>query len=353
MKKLIYSLLGIFLSLSISAQTNFYAPTSDLTDTELQNISDAKEDIDAGDNMLATADNMKQQYNSLFSGNTRKKKKAEKKTVPAKKNIMVAGRKYSTGYTNLYNIYLDKLNGVVFEFSDDATFADEKKEEAEKLLTDGTNLINQNINYSDKDLQKTVKFSNLRTNIFNGKEKQKQAIEKLVEALDRYEQQSQKKDDLIDADNKAWQAALLANTIDACEEYITNYPNGLHVAEAEAKIQDITDKILAAQNTQGNPDVVYHIQIAASKNNLTDGQIKNRIYFTNEEIIHFEEGAWHKYYIGEFSSYWDAHTYRKTMGRTKTGTTPFIIAFVNGTKVPIEDALSAEGIDPATIDDQY
>lgn len=357
MKKLIYSLFIILISFQLSAQ-DFYAPTSDLTDTEKEAIEDAKKDIDRGDRMIAAADNDYQKYADLFNGNKRKQKKAEKKTVPAKRNLITADNYFNSGYQKLYDVYADKLDGIVFQFQDDQATAQDLIDQAKSLFDEGNQILQNNKGYTDKQLQKTIKYQNLATNIKNGAQKEKEAIEKLVEALTLYENQAQKQQTMVNADNQAWQNALMEDSISAYEEYIQNYPNGIHVAEAEQKIEDLHKKIADAQNQQGNPDLVYHVQISASKTPLSDATIKSRVFYTNETIEHFEEDDsqgrhWHKYYIGSFSSYWDAHTYRKSMGRMKNGSNAFVIAFINGQHVDIKVALQAEGIDPASVQNQY
>jgi len=361
MKKLIYFLFAIFLSFQLSAQNDpvdIYLPTSDLTDTELEIIEDAKDNITTASGMVTRADADYQQYKHLFNGNNRKKKKAEKKTVPAKRNLMNAGNYFTRGYQKLYDLYSAKLDGVVFQFQDDQATSDDLRAQAEDLFNEGKTVLDANKSFKDKQLKKTVKYQNLSSNIINGSNKEKEAVEKLAEALALYENQAQKQQDMLTQDNQAWQDALMENSISGFETYIQNYPNGLHVTEAEQKIEELRQKIADAQNQQNNPDLVYHVQIAASKTALSTSTIKSRVFFTTENIELFEEDDargrhWYKYYIGSFSSYWDAHTYRKNMGRMKNGSKAFVIAFINGQKVEIGTALQAEGIDAADVQNQY
>ncbi len=351
MKKLLYVLVILFISFRLNAQIDIYAPTSDLTDTETETIADAKKDIDRGDRMTAAADNDFQKYANLFSGNKRKKKKAEAKTVPAKRNLLTAGNYFNTGYKKLYDLYTTKLSTIAFQFQDDKQAADKLVTEAEKLFNDGENILKSNKTYSDKQLKKTVKYQNLASNITSGAEKEKQAIEKLAEALALYENQTQKQQDLNAKDNQAWQDALMEDSKNAYETYIQNFPNGMHVTEANQKIQDINQKIADAQSKQNNPDIEYHVQIAASLVPLSDGKIKNSIYFTNEAIQNYQEDDsqgrhWYKYYIGTFSGYQEAHTYLGSMGRLKNRSKAFVIGFINGEHVAIDVAVSAEGLNP-------
>jgi N-acetylmuramoyl-L-alanine amidase len=106
--------------------------------------------------------------------------------------------------------------------------------------------------------------------------------------------------------------------------------------ELNENSNNITNKATEEENINSN--VYFIIQIAASKTELsTDNLMKN---FPTKEVLNIENvDGWYKYTINKkFVSYDEALQY-KTNLKTK-GT--FIIAFKNGKKVSIEEALKKE-----------
>ncbi len=91
-------------------------------------------------------------------------------------------------------------------------------------------------------------------------------------------------------------------------------------------------------NDQQKDEIHYKIQIAASKVELTADQLINN--FNTKEILNVEiEGEWYKYSIRKkFTNYSEAFEYKN--GLKINGV--FIIAYKNGNKVSIEEALKAE-----------
>ncbi len=107
-------------------------------------------------------------------------------------------------------------------------------------------------------------------------------------------------------------------------------PNVIHKEKAYQ-----TDNI---QNINSNTKVYYRIQIAASATNLSIEQLK-KIY-PNLSIISSEyENGWYKYSIRKnFKSYIEASKYKNIIDVEGA----FIIAYINGKKVPVTEAIEQE-----------
>ena len=326
--------------MQVTAQ-DLYKPTSDLTDSELKIINDAQKNIERADRMTANAQNDYQKYSSLFTSKKKgKQKKAEKKTVQAKRNLLTAATYFNKGYKKLYDLYSEKLSTFVFKFPEDQQKADDLQSEADKAFSNGETTLSKNNSFSDKQLKKDVKFKSLQSSITSGAEKEKEAIEKLVEALALYEKQEQKQIDLSAKDNKAWQNALMENSISSFQGYIDNFKNGLHIAEAQQKIDELEEKIRIAEEQQNNPELVYHIQIMADTHQWTTQEITSKIYFTKEKITESYADGWYKYWILSFTSYDEAKAKAKQIKYKRKGV--FVVATINGQIVDILQALDVE-----------
>ncbi len=89
--------------------------------------------------------------------------------------------------------------------------------------------------------------------------------------------------------------------------------------------------------------IKYHIQIAASRKPLTEDQLMN-IYSGKEDINHFKEDGWDKYYISEFTRFDNAANARKHVGVKGA----FVIAFCLGEKIIAYRARHVEKIFAST-----
>lgn len=340
MKKLFLVILVLAFNISLFSQ-DIYSPTSDLTDSEKDKIEDAKKDIVRADRMTANANNDYQKYKNLLTSDKKsKQKKGEKKTVQSKRNLLTAGTYFSKGYEALYNLYSEKLSTIIFKFPEDQQSADEYKTKADKLFADGSSMLSKHGSYSDKDLKKSVQFKTLQTDIITGSQLEKESVQNLAKALELYDLQEKKQDDLNQKDNEAWQNAVMENSITGFETYIDNYPNGLHIYEAEQKIQELEEKIRIAETQQNNPELIYHIQILADTKQWSDQKIKSKIYYTNEKISENYIDGWYKYWIGSYDSYDEAkEAVKKVKIKRKSA---FVVGTVNGELVEILDALNVE-----------
>lgn len=327
--------------MNVFSQVDIFNPPLTFSNDEESIIQKSEKDINRADKMMTNAQNDFDKYKKLFTSKRRRKqKKAEKKTVTAKRNMLTAATFYNKGYENLYKLYTDRLSKLNFEFDEDRTEADKLVANAEKLFKSGQKQLPLNKTYSDKDLKKKVKFTQLKSKVNKGKNDLQRSIEKLTEAMDLFAQQNAKKQKMIEEDNNAWQSALQTNSIDSYQHYLDKYPDGLHKAEAQNKIDEIQKQIELAQQQQENPDLIYHVQIMADTHPWTTDEIKRKIYFTNQKIEETYSDGWYKYWIGSFDNYEDAKALRDQVRRRRKGA--FVVATVNGQIVDILKALDFE-----------
>lgn len=340
MKKIFVFLITGLLFFQINAQ-DIFNPMSSLTDDEKTTIANAQDKLDRAARMMANADNEYQKYKSMFTSDKKgKQKKAEKKTVTAKRNILSAANYYNKGYSLLYQSYIDKLSTLVYSFQDDQTNATKLTDEAETIFAQGQTLLTKNGSYTDKELKKDVRYKSLENTVKNGADKENEAVMKLVEAMQLFDNQDQRRQQYNEKDSRAWQNSLMENSISGYQTYIEDYPNGIHINEAQSKIKELEDKIKIAEQQQDNPELVYHVQIMADKHAWTTNEIKNKIYSTNEKITENFYDGWYKYWIGSYSSYEDAKAKAKKIRYKRRGV--FVVATVNGVPVKILQALNIE-----------
>lgn len=342
MKKVILTLsMLLFVTFSLLSQ-DIYAPMSNFTDDEAEQISKAKDLNERGNKMMSNADNEYNQYKDLFtSGKKGKIKKAEAKTVPAKKNMISAGNYYLNGYQILYDLYTTKLNTLTFEFDEDKQKAAQLQQDAQKKFDAGKKILQNHQKHDEKDLKSNITFSQLAKDIKNGQQKLDDAVSELAQALNLYENQNIKKQQLADSDNNAWRDALMKNSIEGYQGYIDNFANGMHVAESNQKITELEQKIKDAELQQKNPNLIYHIQIMADKKQWSISDIKSKIYFTNEPITEQFFDGWYKYWIGNFKTYEEAKKYLQNNVRPKRKGA-FVVGTVNGVFVEIKNALDIQ-----------
>lgn len=340
MKKIFVFLITGLLFFQINAQ-DIFNPIKSLTDNEKTTIADAQDKLDRAIRMMANADNEYQKYKSYFTSDKKNKQKsAESKTVTAKRNILSAANYYNKGYSLLYQLYMDKLSTLVFGFQDDQTNANKLSDEAETIFAQGQTLLTKNGSYTDKELKKNVGYKSLESTVKNGADKENEAVMKLVEAMQIFENQDQRRQQYNEKDSRAWQNALMENSISGYQTYIEDYVNGVHINEAQTKIRELEDKIKIAELQQTNPDLVYHIQIMADKHAWSNSDIKSKIYFTNETITETYFDGWYKYWIGNYPSYEDAKAKAQKIQAKRRGV--FVVATLNGVPVDILQALNVE-----------
>jgi len=115
----------------------------------------------------------------------------------------------------------------------------------------------------------------------------------------------------------------------------TTKPDRASVAEGQKPLrEDFRGRYLVGETNDldlpSKTIVSYHIQIAASRKPLGQDVIK-RLYDGDEEVYHYQEDDWEKYYIGDFTSYEQSLNLLRQINVKGA----FPIAFVTGIKTPI------------------
>jgi hypothetical protein len=97
-------------------------------------------------------------------------------------------------------------------------------------------------------------------------------------------------------------------------------------ADKSAEIGIITDENID-QLIPAGEEVIYRIQIAANRNELSQRAL-SRMYYGNKTIEMINENGWYKYSVGDFDTYEEASRFRKSSGVENA----FIVAYRKGTK---------------------
>jgi len=325
MKKLIVLFIGVFfIQFSFGQSVDIYGVILNPTSKQKSSISRAKRDIGRADKLVSAAQKAYQKYSKLFnSKRKRKRRRAEKKTVSAKRNLMTAGTFYDKGYKALYDLYTDYLKGVSFSFPEDQQKAANLMSEAENFFKTGESILQKNRGFTDKELKKKVQFKKLQGSIYKGRDNEKQAIEKLAQAIQLYNMQGEKLKAQQQKEDNLWQQALQANTISAYQNYINAYPDGRYVSLAQQKIAEIEQQIKEAEQNKES-DIIYRVQILADVRPWTDNEIKAK-YGISDHIYESFYNGWYKYSVGEFHKYEDAKQKRDQIRKKVKGA--FVIAF--------------------------
>jgi len=345
MNKILIAIALTIIALNVKSQ-DVFTPLSFFTAEDNDLISKSKDMVDRGGRMMSTADNEYNKYKDLFtSGKKRKIKKAEAKTVPAKKNMISAGNYFKNGYKDLYNLYVQKLNEINFEFPEDKEKSEELIKNAEKKFESASKIIDNSQKYDEKALKNDIGFTKIQKDIKKAEEDFKTSVTLLYEALMLYENQNIKKQKLDQKDDQAWQMALQKNSIEGYQQYIDEFPNGKYKTMAENMIKDLEQKIKDAELKQKNPSLIYHIQIMADKRPWTEQEIKTKIFATNEAITEQIIDGWYKYWIGSFTKYEEAKKYLQTNVKPRCRGA-FVVGTVNEQFVNIKEALKIQNMSP-------
>ncbi len=338
MKKIVILVLSLFLLSGVKAQ-DVFEPLSFLSADEAKTVKKAKEKVSRGESLFKIADRDYQKYKNLATAKKKgKQKKAEKKLVPAKRNIAFAGKAIEQGYRMVYSLYEEKIGSVNYMFPEDKQAAEDLLSEAKSTFESSSKTLKKYESYDNKKFQKSVKYQAEMREVKGAAEQAKQAVAKLYEALQLYDNQESKKQQQSQKDSQAWSRALSANSIAAYQKYLGDFPNGKYVAQARSKIQELEEKIRLAEESQNNPRLVYHVQIMADTHPWSEEDIKSKIYNTNQAITEAYVDGWYKYWIGDYQTYDDAKAGVSRVSRRGA----FVVGTINGQPVDILQALEAE-----------
>ena len=313
---------------------------NELDDNDLKKLEGAAEDIMQGDAKLDKVGEEDDRIDKYFK--KKNKKKAEKKAVLAKQMRIDAAKKYASGYSAIYDVYARKLASVKFQYPDDESLANRYLEDAESLFKRAKDKLNGYKKLKKKDLKKTVQYSKLKRDLAAIPELMKQANDDQLQAFSLWQKQEQKMAQ-EEADESAWEKALAANTIEAYQIYLANYPYGKYSALAQNKISEIQAAIEREQEKNKVEDdttpvglangLVFKVQIIAVSQALTTEQLQE-FYGGSEDVYEIQDEGLYKYSIGTFTSYNEANDYSATVGVSDA----FVIAFKDGVKISVLEA---------------
>ncbi|MBN2274979.1 MAG: hypothetical protein JXR41_10080 [Bacteroidales bacterium] len=122
--------------------------------------------------------------------------------------------------------------------------------------------------------------------------------------------------------------------------------------EIKPEQQEITEEQVAivdnerqAQQIPSDDKIIYRVQVAANKTELSQGALQ-RIYYGNKSVEMLEENGWYKYSVGDFNTYAEANKFRKSSGVKNA----FIVAYRQGKRfmpgISEKTDLTAESMAP-------
>jgi len=340
---ILFLILGFFVK---SFSQDFYTVLEDqLTADQKAVITTAKATIAKGDAQVKKADAEDVKNAKLLDSDKKgKQKKAEKKSVDAKKYRINAAIKYDEGYTAIFNMYMEILNSAEYIFVEDGSLSQKYTDDANTSFADGQRVLAkyQDVKTEDALIKKT--YTTLKSDLASMVTYEETGLQMVVDAILLWKGQDAKKTELDNADETAWTGAKKLDKIPAYKNYLASYPEGLHAEEAATKIEALEDAFLEAQSKTATTSnkVTYKVQILADKKEWTDAKIKSKIYFGTETVNKRYDDGYYKYSIGEFKTYAEAKTFKNKIGVKGA----FVTCFVEGKQVEILDALKVEGVKP-------
>jgi len=342
--------IGVILTLILGFYINsfsqdFYTVLEDqLTADQKAVITTAKATIAKGDAQIKKAEAEDTKNAKLLSSDKKgKQKKAEKKSVDAKKYRINAAIKYDEGYTAIFNMYMEILNSAEYIFVEDGSASQKYTDDANTSFADGQRVLAKYQDIKAEDALEKKIYTTLKSDLASMVTYEQTGLQMVVDAILLWKGQEAKKEQVDAADETAWTGAKKLDKIPAYKNYLASYPEGKHAEEAAAKIESLEEAFLQDQTKTGTgKKVVYKVQILADKQEWTDARIKSKIYFGSESITkRFTEG-YYKYSIGEFKTYAEAKSFKN-----KTNVKgAFVICFVDGNQVDVLEALKTEGVKP-------
>ncbi len=113
---------------------------------------------------------------------------------------------------------------------------------------------------------------------------------------------------------------------------------GLYKRYQDPAFEKLDHQIISSiDNEETDSDIIYRLQIIASRKPVPDKTLMKK-YTGDLEIRKFEEDGWYKYYIAEAPTYFEAKQVLNECGVKGA----FIIAYDEGIKVPLKDAMSKQ-----------
>ncbi|MBO4245000.1 MAG: hypothetical protein J6V76_07855 [Bacteroidales bacterium] len=310
-----------------------------LTDEQNSSLLKLQDDITKGEKFVAQAESQdKANAKFLNSSKKGKLKKGEKKSAEAKSLRIKATKLYEKSYTSLYDIYKQVIEGSEFIYQSDKSQADSYLSDAENDLQDGSAKLSPYGKLTAKSLE-TKTYSTLKSDMASCKSKFQSAGDNCYSALKLLYTQEERKNQEAAAEQSFWNSTVSVNTIDAYKKYISKYPNGKYVSEAQRRIANLQNAGRQRRVTSDNPDegLAYRIQICADKRKWSPRKLQ-RLYKGNLKIDERQSDGFYKYWIGCYRSYEEAQQAEMGMNLKQS----FIVCFNDGQQIHVTEAQQIE-----------
>lgn len=118
--------------------------------------------------------------------------------------------------------------------------------------------------------------------------------------------------------------------------------------EEEKKAAEAVKKQSSSQSSavikEGKPvdGLVFRAQVAAGKKKVSPS-VFNTEFNLSDEIFYEEHEGWHKYTVGNFSSYRAAKTFANQIRDNNSVTGSFVVSYNNGNRISVQEAISIAG----------
>ena len=306
--------------------------------------------------------------------------KWELKTWEAKEQRIIAERNYQQAYAMISAVYTELINNSEYETIQDKTKAHSLNTEAEEQFKAAGEILSKFQDLSKISMANT-NYEMLQTELKKSHELKITGIQDQITAL---KINREKVDLRIDEqDLAAWEKAISENTVASYHEYLNNNPRGKYASKANKRIRmletstkDIAEnkKISSKNNpkrnlkannntstdnkntstetdnanndlnkanhnnysTNKNEELVFKVQIAASKTALTDWILMHKA--PDAKLIEeYRTSSWIKYMVGSFKTYHDAASYRNKLKSTSPDA--FIVVFEKGKQVAVTEQM--------------
>ncbi len=343
---LICFLLGIFNSFSQNIPGKDIVQEF-LSADELQKITESEKLLQKGDQVMSKVSEEDKKTSKI-----KRAKRMERKSAPAKLLRVEAFTEYEKSYQTVYDLYLEKLNTLTFDYQEDKTFVDQKRNEAAEANSKAKSML-KSYKGLDKSKMKKTEYSRLKSDFSTIKQKHELSLTLLANCFLVHNQAKVKKQKEIE-DKKTFDAACATNTVASYDEYITKFPSGKYVAEATERKNKLTEEAAeaerkrleaaaAAQNKQiDSSGVFYMVQILAVHTQKTLEQLA-KVYPETDKIVEYQDvDGLYKYALGLYKTYQGVIEFRRNIAAIVGEENCFVIAFQGTNRIPVYQAQKQE-----------
>ena len=314
-----------------SVISNFDLIEGHLSDLEKERLRDSDLLFERTDSLLNLIRDQEDYLAPLFA---KKEKKGEKKATKAKSFRIQQGIVFENAYSIIYKTLYSHVKDLPFPYDDYEQRAMVKLNEADVNFSSGKAVFRDYKDMTNKQLKKSVVYKTLKKDLSASTQYEIDGIESVIEAFQIYLDQDEKKRG-EELEKRIWNNANKRNTINSYSLYLTEYPSGNWVAEAQSKKTALQEN---EKKQAASVKIHYTVQLVAVKKQLSAKKLK-RLYNKPQNVreLKGDDGLF-KYQTGHFKKYANAEAFR-----VKTGIKDaFVIPFKNGDRVTIKAARTLE-----------